>query len=212
VEDRASAPGVQHASQGEQSSKALAELSRELDALVASLGELSTDEQSYLQDRWRPQVRFAKKRVESNRHWYYSWRVPAVIGALVLPPLASPTVNAPWARWTALVVSLIVAICTALETTFRFGNRWRLYRRMLDELRSEGWAFAYRVGPYASPKEATFRRFVNRTETAIRRFGEEYITDVLVLGVASQPPTTDQPGAGDDEAESLDGSSDGARS
>ena len=200
MEDRASAPGVQHASQGEQSSKALAELTRELDALVASLGKLSTDEQSYLQDRWRPQVRFAEEacRVES---------APVLLVACASrdrsPGSAAtrqPHRRRPWARWTALVVSLIVTICTALETTFRFGNRWRLYRRMLDELRSEGWAFAYRVGPYASPKEATFRRFVNRTETAIRRFGdsafgEEYITDVLVLGVASQPPTTDQPGA-----------------
>jgi hypothetical protein len=132
-------------------SKALAELMTELDALVGPLDELNAQQRRYLRDRWRPQVRFAEKRVESNRRWYYLWRVPRVVGALLLPPLASPTVDASWARWTALVVSLIVAVCTALEATFRFGNRWRLYRKMLDALRSERWAFAYHVGPYAPP-------------------------------------------------------------
>jgi hypothetical protein len=136
----------------------------------------------------------AKRRADSNRRWYYSWRVPTVVGALLLPPLASPTAEASWARWTALCFSLVVAIYTALESTFRFGNRWRLYRRMLDELRSEGWAYAYHTGPYAS--KAEFTRFVERSEEAIRRYGEEYVADVLVLGAPAQHPSV-PPNQGD---------------
>jgi Protein of unknown function (DUF4231) len=167
-----------------------AELARELHALLDSLADVGSAERRYLVVRWRPQVLLAKRRVDSNRRWYYSWRVPTVVGALVLPPLASPTVEASWARWTALVVSLVVATCTALEGTFRFGNRWRLYRRMLDELRSEGWAYAYHTGPYAS--KAEFTSFVERSEEAIRRYGDEYVADVLVLGAPAQYPSLPQ--------------------
>ena len=153
---------VHSARRGDRPRRSQAELARELHALLDALADAGTAERRYLMVRWRPQVLLAKRRVDSNRRWYYSWRVPTVVGALLLPPLASPTVEASWARWTALGVSLVVAICTALESTFRFGNRWRLYRRMLDELRSEGWAYAYRTGPYAS--KAEFTSFVERSE------------------------------------------------
>ena len=152
------------------------EIRCELDALRA-LPDLGDAQHRYLNERWQPQVLLAKRRVEANRRWYYRWKVPTVVGALLVPPLASPTVDAHWARWAAFVVSLIVAICTAIEGTYRFGNRWRVYRKMLDELRSDGWSYAYRIGPYAS--KADFARFVERNERAIRRYGEEYITDVL---------------------------------
>ena len=185
---------VQSARRGDRPPRGGAELARELHALLDSLADVGSAERRYLVVRWRPQVLLAKRRVDSNRRWYYSWRVPTVVGALLLPPLASPTVEASWARWTALGVSLVVAICTALESTFRFGNRWRLYRRMLDELRSEGWAYAYRTGPYAS--KAEFTSFVERSEEAIRRYGEEYVTDVLVLGAPAQHPSV-PPNQGD---------------
>jgi len=168
------------------------QLGKELDALIRNLGNLAGDQRDYLQERWRPQVIRAKKRVEANRRNYYWWRLPTVLGAVSLPPLASPTVEAPWARWAALVVSLIVAACTAVEGLYRFGNRWRLYRRMLDELRREGWAYAYKIGaPYEEAEAAkTFLSFVRRSEDILRRYGEEYITDVLVLGGAAQPATS----------------------
>ena len=185
---------VQSARRGDRPPRGGAELARELHALLDSLADVGTAERRYLVVRWRPQVLLAKRRADSNRRWYYSWRVPTVIGALLLPPLASPTVEASWARWTALGVSLAVAICTALESTFRFGNRWRLYRRMLDELRSEGWAYAYRTGPYAS--KAEFTSFVERSEEAICRYGEEYVTDVLILGAPAHHPSV-HPNQGD---------------
>jgi hypothetical protein len=185
---------VHSARRGDRPRRSQAELARELHALLDSLADAGTAERRYLVIRWRPQVLLAKRRADSNRRWYYSWRVPTVVGALLLPPLASPTVEASWARWTALGVSLVVAICTALESTFRFGNRWRLYRRMLDELRSDGWAYAYHTGPYASMAE--FTRFVERSEEAIRRYGEEYVTDVLVLGAPARYPSV-PPNQGD---------------
>ena len=119
-----------------------------------------------------------------------------MIGDLLLPRLASPTVETSWARWAALGVSLVVAICTALEGTFRFGNRWRLYRRLLQELRAEGWQYAYGTGPYATRRE--FPLFVERSEDALRRYGDAYMADVLVLGPdvrerQDRPPTEAAP-------------------
>ncbi|MGV9869299.1 DUF4231 domain-containing protein [Rhodococcus koreensis] len=165
------------------------QLALELDVLVATLGDLTDDQRGYLRERWRPEVMHAKQRVEVSRRNYYLLRLPTVLGAVSLPPLASPTVEAPWARWAALVVSLVVAGCTAAEGLFRFGNRWRLYRRMLDELRREGWAYAHKIGaPYEQEEaEKVFPTFVRRSEDILRRYGEEYVTEVVVLGGSAQP-------------------------
>jgi hypothetical protein len=168
-----------------------AEIRCELDALLA-LPDLGDAQRRYLTERWQPNVLLAKRRVEANRRSYYRWKVPTVLGALLVPPLASPTVDAHWARWAAFVVSLVVAICSAIEGTYRFGNRWRVYRRMLDELRTDGWAYAQRIGPYAS--RADFARFVERNERVIRQYGDEYLTDVLAPPPGeshSGPPASD---------------------
>lgn len=144
------------------------QLERELNVLVETLDNLRDDQRGYLTERWRPEVMHAKQRVEVNRRNYYLLRLPSVLGAVSLPPLASPTVEAPWARWAALVVSLVVAGCTAAEGLFRFGNRWRLYRRMLDELRREGWAYAHKIGaPY---EEGEAERCSRPSFAAVRIF------------------------------------------
>jgi hypothetical protein len=166
------------------------ELEKELNALISGN---DGDQLKYLKERWRPQVVHAEDRVKWNRNKYFALRLPTVLGAVSLPPLASPTVEAPWARWAALVISLVVALCTAVEGLFRFGNRWRLYRRMLDELRREGWSYAYKIGDYEREETATFSTFVDRSEDILRRYGEEFITDVVVLGGPPQPTTSTQP-------------------
>ena len=140
----------------------------------------------YLSLRWRPRILAAKDAVGTHKRNYYLWRLPVVLGAVILPSLTNPTVQSPWARWAALVVSLVVAAATGVENLFRFGNRWRLYRQLLDEQRYEGWACRFAVGAYRTKvKPVDFAIFVRRTEDIIRRYCEEYVTDVLVL-VASR--------------------------
>jgi Protein of unknown function (DUF4231) len=173
------------------------ELEQEVEGLIEAMGDLTDGQRRYLELRWKPQVIAAKKRVAGNRVQYYGWRLPVILGAVALPPLASPTVDSVSVRWAALVVSLIVAFCAGVEGLFRFGNRWRLYRKLLDQLRAEGWAFAYSVGqayrPAQPSKEAAFTAFVRRCEDILRRYGEEYITDVLVLGAPDRGDRRDQP-------------------
>jgi Protein of unknown function (DUF4231) len=99
-------------------------------------------------------------------------------------------VDSPWARWAALIVSLIVAACIGIEGLFRFGNRWRLYRVLLDELRAEGWAYASQIGEgygQAVDGDKKFRTFVQRIEALLDRYGEQYLSDILVLGNATPP-------------------------
>jgi hypothetical protein len=170
------------------------QLMAEISTLIETVGDLTESERQYLEQRWRPQVVQAKKRVAGNRKSYFGWRLPAVLGSVALPPLASPTVDATWARWAALVVSLVVAVCTGIEALFRFGNRWRLYRRLLDELRGEGWAFAHRLEKRYQDGTGTdspsrFQVFAGRSEDILRRYGEEYITDILILGSSSNRET-----------------------
>ena len=45
-------------------------------------------------------------------------------------------------------VSLVVALSAAVEGFFRFGDRWRHYRSLVEELKSEGWSFHELSGPY----------------------------------------------------------------
>lgn len=177
----------------------LDDIVEEVDGVIGGL-QLSQPEREYLELRWRPRVLAAKDSVRSNKRSYYFWRLPAIVGAVVLPPLASPNVEAVWARWAAFGIALIIAVCTGIESLFRFGNRWRIYRQLMDALRTEIWAYRFRLEPAYEDGTTSFGTFVQRSEEILRRYSEEYITDVLVIGAPGRGESRDPRDAPRNEA------------
>jgi len=85
--------------------------------------------------------------------------------------------------FAALILSQVVAICAAIDQFFKYGDRWRHYRRSVELLKSSGWQFFQLSGAYAAyatkgGHEAAFALFANQVEEIIRSDVEGYISQI----------------------------------
>jgi uncharacterized protein DUF4231 len=150
-----------------------------VDALA--LGEL---QKRFLDDRWLDQVNWLERRARGNQRRYYWLRTLTIVGGVIVPALVSLNVRsksvASSVAWTTFAISLIVALAAALEGFFRFGDRWRNYRRSAEALKSHGWQFIELAGPYASAAthEAAFPGFAAQVEVLIHQDVELYTTQI----------------------------------
>ena len=109
-----------------------------------------------LKDRWLDQMIWADKKAGENRKFYYRLRLITIIGGVILPALVGISVqlgqDSPFFRvWfppLTFVLSQIIAVSVAIEEFCKFGDRWREYRKMAEELKSEGWQYLQSSGPY----------------------------------------------------------------
>ena len=92
--------------------------------------------------------------------------------------------NSPYmASFAAFIVSQVVAICAAIDQFFKYGDRWRHYRRSVELLKSDGWQFFQLTGLYAAyakkgGHEEAFALFANQVESIIRSDVEGYISQI----------------------------------
>jgi Protein of unknown function (DUF4231) len=119
------------------------------------------------------------------RRTCYCTRYVILSGSLILPVLITAGKSITWLNLAAIIVSIIVALATALETLLRSGRKWRLYRQGADKMSSEGAEFFQALGVYAcaNPIER-LNVFKERIEANIRDLHESYVEDIDI--VASQ--------------------------
>jgi hypothetical protein len=86
-----------------------------------------------------------------------------------------------YVRWATFTVSLVVAISAAVEGFFRFGERWRHYRPIVERLKIEGWQFFQLSGPYAQAGShgAAYPSFAAQVEAIVQSDVETYITEIV---------------------------------
>lgn len=112
---------------------------------------------------------------------------PNELATLADAALPSPTERAlaSTAFHVGLFLSQIVAILAAVEQFFKFGDRWRRYRRTSELLKSLGWQFLQLSGSYAvyaktgGHREA-FPLFANQVEELIQSDVEEFTSQIAV--------------------------------
>jgi hypothetical protein len=155
-------------------------------ALATQIDQLTLDglHKAYLRDRWLDQVTWLGRSARRNQRRHYTLRLITILGGVAIPALVgleinnAPAVNV---RWLTFGLGLLVAASAALEEFFRYGERWRHYRRHAELLKAEGWAFLELVGPaytnFDTHAEA-FRTFVSRVEETMRQEVGVYITEV----------------------------------
>ena len=158
-------------------------LQEDLGELIVSL-ELSDLQQHFLKSRWLGQVLWMGGKASQCQAWHYALRVTAILGGVVVPALvglqpANGTI--PLLRWATFGISLVVALAVALEGFFRFGERWRHYRRSVETLQAEGWEFLQLCGPYdrAANHAEAYPQFAQRVEDLLRSEVDVYVTQVV---------------------------------
>jgi hypothetical protein len=159
-------------------------LRQEFSSMIDAI-DLPDINKQFLRSRWLEQVLWMEMKSERERKWYYILRLTAIIGGITLPALASlflqsqPTVT--FIQWVILAISLLVAITSATEEIFHFGERWRHYRHTVEWLKIEGWRFFQLSGPYhqyGSYPEA-FRDFAGQVEETMKYEVDVYISKVI---------------------------------
>ena len=156
-------------------------LRQELGDLVEQLQLPPLYKQS-LKQRWIDQVVWADKKAGQSRKWHYRLRLTTIIGGVILPALVGLNMqlknNLPeWFPYIPFFMSQVIAVSAALEEFHRYGDRWRDYRKMAEDLKGEGWQYLQLTGSYEHLLNHMegFATFANRVESVIKNDVKNYV-------------------------------------
>ncbi|GAB4134482.1 MAG: hypothetical protein Fur0046_06350 [Cyanobacteria bacterium J069] len=162
------------------------QLKQEFGTLFDTL-KLDETQRHYLRSRWLDQVLWMEGKAGKARDRYYRLRLTTIIGGVLVPVLVSlnnignrnldVTV-----RWSTVGISTVVAACAAVEEFFKYGERWRHYRRSVESLKTQGWQFSQLTGLYTQypNHEDAFDFFASQIEDIIQKDVEIYSTTVAL--------------------------------
>lgn len=154
----------------------------EMDKLIASL-DLPELNKEFMRARWLELVIWMDGKAKESVWWYRRLRLATIIGGVIVPALVSLNFSSDMQlliQTLTFIVSLIVALSAAVEEFFRYGERWRHYRRMTESLKSEGWQFLQLSGGYANHTHVqAYPAFAARIEELSREEVDTYITQVF---------------------------------
>jgi hypothetical protein len=170
---------------------------RDLDGLVAEIG-LTDLQRAFIRLRCLDQITWLEGRAKTSQRRYIRLKMVAIVGGVTVPTLVGVQLGNPRVQtgiqWLTLVLGLAVAIATAFEGFFKFGDRWRLYRRTAELLKSEVWQYVQLAGPY-SRKEGhgtAYPRFAGRVEMILGSDIDEYLSRVAAQPKAQAGERPDQ--------------------
>ncbi|NJR41557.1 MAG: DUF4231 domain-containing protein [Akkermansiaceae bacterium] len=167
---------------------------------LKGLDDLQID---FLKNRWLDQVIWIEKRSNEYRNQHHRFRLCIVIGGVIAPALISwnggnfnnngdnasnSNLNA-YVPKVGLFISQAVAVSVAVDQFFKFGDRWRHYRRNAELLKSHGWQFMQLTGPYLkySAHPQAFKAFASQIEEIIQRDVEVYVNQIAEQTQVGQP-------------------------
>lgn len=176
----------------------------DLDGIVELL-ELSDLQRHFMRSRLLDQVKWMEGKASHAKNRYTLLRLTSIIGGVLVPILISLNFNNPKAndivRGLSITLGGVVAISSAVEEFFHYGERWRHYRRTAESLKIQGWQFSQLSDPYhtyESHKQA-FPAFVAQVEGILQRDVEVYMTQVQQEKKANTKENSEQNGDGADQ-------------
>jgi hypothetical protein len=149
---------------------------------------------NYMRGRWLDQVLWMERKAETTKQKYYWLRLITIVGGVIVPALVSLNLSGRETSsvgWVTFIISLMVALSAAVEEFFHYGERWRHYRRTVEELKSAGWEFFQSSGRYRRYRDdpaSAYPLFAARIEQLLRQDIEAYISEVVQEKEEEQQP------------------------
>jgi hypothetical protein len=146
--------------------------------------ELSEIQRHFLRSRWLDQVLWMEKKAAQCRDRHYQFKLTAIVLGVIVPILIGiDTGNVRLdqvKKYFTIALGSIVAVSTAVEEFFHYGERWNHYRRTVESLKTQGWQFSQLSGSYSQFEShtAAFTSFANQVEEVIQRDVEVYVTQL----------------------------------
>lgn len=133
----------------------------------------SSEFEKYLEDRYYPQIEWYDKKSIRNQKIYRILQWGVIILAAVTPVLV--TIGGTWERWSAVVISCLVAIGTASLKTFKYQENWINYRTTCETMTKEIHYYNAGIDDYKDTDDA-MGVFVKRVEALISRENTVWLT------------------------------------
>lgn len=155
----------------------------DLDGLVEML-DLPELQKHFMRSRWLDQVQWMEGKAGKAKKRYYTLRLTTIIGGVLVPIIISMNFDNQRAnniaRWISIGLGGLVAISSAVDEFFHYGERWQHYRRTTESLKIQGWQFSQLSGlyqTYETHKQA-FPTFASQVENILQHDVEVYMTQV----------------------------------
>ena len=162
-------------------------LRQEMGELVDQL-DLSDLQKQSLKRRWLDQVIWADKKADQCRRAHYRLRVTTIVGGVILPALVGLNFQLgkdneflrTWFPYVPFVLSQVIAVSAASEEFFKYGDRWREYRQLSEDLKAEGWQYMQLSGVYRSKESlADLIPPMPRSETPVIQYQDFPSIDLM---------------------------------
>lgn len=131
---------------------------------------ISPQERYYIEHRWFSQWSYFDKKALENKNRYYRTQLIVGIGSVTVPVLvgirATDEIFSTALYLVTVFISLAVAMATAVESLYTYGENWRSYRSAAEDMRHEKSLYDVKAGRYSNNNQA-FIRFVERCEDII---------------------------------------------
>lgn len=104
------------------------------------------EENDYLKLRVNDQIEWHDKKSTINKRHYYAFSATGIVLSIVVPVL----IEIGSCKIIAIVLSLACACTISLNSFFKFGSKWRLYRGVANALIKEKMKYETKSGIYAN--------------------------------------------------------------
>lgn len=152
--------------------------------------QLEENQRAYLRSRWLDQLLWMEGKASENRNWYRKLRFISIVLGIIVPILVTLDGNGvklfdqfdaqPVLKGATILLSSIIAISTALEEFYQFGNRWYSYRKSSELLKTNGWQFFQLSGQYLQDNhQDALPAFIEQVESIVQRDVEIFSTEGL---------------------------------
>lgn len=140
--------------------------------------KISPQERYYIEHRWYSQWSFFDSKATENKNRYYRTQLIVGLGSVTVPVLVGinpiDTTADSILYVVTVIISLAVAMSTAIESLYTFGDNWRSYRAAAENLHQEKSLYDVKAGRYADNAQG-FLRFVERCEEIIAQQNGRWI-------------------------------------
>jgi hypothetical protein len=167
--------------------KAILVNEEELKSLIDGLELNDKKRNEYLRARWLNYVLWWDARAAEAKCKYFALRGAVVVAGALVPALIGLRELNVWGEdaWVfavlAILASLVVAICTGIESLFGFGNIWREKRAAAELIKIEGFRFFQLTGGYDQGDKThadLYATFAAKVEDMIEREIKDYVVAV----------------------------------
>ncbi|MEW6608769.1 MAG: DUF4231 domain-containing protein [bacterium] len=124
--------------------------------------------QEYLKERYENQIAWYDQKAIWNQKRYKIFQWSVIVLSAITPILVVIAVGGEWQRWTAVVVSALVAIGTTALKTFKYQENWINYRTTCETLRKEIYYYQAGIQGYEDSEDRE-ALFIERVESLISR-------------------------------------------